>query len=139
VKAARKAKKLATKARFAAAEAARTEAAAEAARDVGALPEVVEDAEQRAERARLRAEALKAKKTATEEKKETARDRMWANGGPGVYSDDQSREYLGMLRSDEFATDVIPEIMDGKPTSWTPTSSSASPNSTTKTSRPIWH
>ena len=39
---------------------------------------------------------------------------MWAGGGPGVYSGETSREYVGQLRCDEFATDIQPEIMDGK-------------------------
>ena len=39
---------------------------------------------------------------------------MWAGGGPGVYSGETSREYIGQLRCDEFATDIQPEIMDGK-------------------------
>ena len=39
---------------------------------------------------------------------------MWAGGGPGVYSGETSREYVGQLRCDDFATDIQPEIMDGK-------------------------
>ena len=35
-------------------------------------------------------------------------------GGPGVYSADTTREYLGQLKCDDWATDIVPEIMDGK-------------------------
>ncbi|KAH8073074.1 hypothetical protein JL721_3050 [Aureococcus anophagefferens] len=43
-----------------------------------------------------------------------ARDVMWRNGGPGVYSADLTREYIGQLKCDEWRTDLVPEIMDGK-------------------------
>jgi nucleolar GTP-binding protein len=40
------------------------------------------------------------------------RDREKAAGGPGVYKPDTTRYYL--LRDDEWKTDIMPEIMDGK-------------------------
>ena len=40
------------------------------------------------------------------------RDRERVAGGPGVYKGDTTRYYL--LRDDEWKTDIIPEIMDGK-------------------------
>jgi nucleolar GTP-binding protein len=40
------------------------------------------------------------------------RDRERVAGGPGVYKGDTTRYYL--LRDDEWKSDIIPEIMDGK-------------------------
>ena len=119
VRIARRGKRLAEKAKAASEEAEKIEAAAQAARLAGARTEAVEEVESRATKARSKAVGLAKEHAnlmvdASEEKKDLARDRMWQNGGPGVYSDPNSREYLGMLRDDAFATDVVPEIMDGK-------------------------
>jgi nucleolar GTP-binding protein len=42
----------------------------------------------------------------------TAKDEMWENGGPGIYSVDLRRHY--QLFNQEWAGDAIPQIMDGK-------------------------
>ena len=42
----------------------------------------------------------------------TARDRMWENGGPGVWAPDYREQYD--LRDDSWKFDAIPEIIDGK-------------------------
>lgn len=42
------------------------------------------------------------------------KDKMNANGGAGVYSFDFSEHYKGMLKSDEYTKDAIPEIWNGK-------------------------
>ena len=42
--------------------------------------------------------------------KKTARDLMWENGGPGVYSCDFRKSY--MLNNDDHKFDIIPEIMN---------------------------
>jgi nucleolar GTP-binding protein len=42
----------------------------------------------------------------------TARDRMWENGGPGVWAPDYREQYD--LKDDSWKFDTIPEIIDGK-------------------------
>lgn len=42
----------------------------------------------------------------------TARDRMWENGGPGVWAPDYREQYD--LKDESWKMDIIPEIMDGK-------------------------
>jgi nucleolar GTP-binding protein len=42
----------------------------------------------------------------------TEKERMWLNGGPGVYSCDYRKYYD--LATDDWKFDRIPEIMDGK-------------------------
>mmetsp|Transcript_8593 Transcript_8593/g.32320 ORF Transcript_8593/g.32320 Transcript_8593/m.32320 type:complete len:674 (-) Transcript_8593:61-2082(-) len=49
----------------------------------------------------------------TDVKKRTEKDRMWENGGPGVYKPDY-REHWTQLREDGWRHDAVPEIMDGK-------------------------
>jgi nucleolar GTP-binding protein len=44
--------------------------------------------------------------------KKTARDRMWENGGPGVWAPDYREIYD--LQDDSWKFDTIPEIIDGK-------------------------
>jgi nucleolar GTP-binding protein len=44
--------------------------------------------------------------------RKTARDRMWENGGPGVWAPDYREQYD--LKDSEWKFDAIPEIMDGK-------------------------
>lgn len=44
----------------------------------------------------------------------TQKDIMWQNGGPGIYSQPFYEHYKGMLKSEEWITDIIPAIMDGK-------------------------
>lgn len=44
--------------------------------------------------------------------KKTARDRMWENGGPGVWAPDYREKYD--LKDDEWRFDAIPQILDGK-------------------------
>lgn len=44
--------------------------------------------------------------------RKTARDRMWENGGPGVWAPDYREIYD--LKDDSWKFDAIPEIMDGK-------------------------
>jgi len=46
------------------------------------------------------------------DKKKTARDLMWENGGPGVWAPDYREQYD--LADPEWRFDAIPEIMDGK-------------------------
>jgi nucleolar GTP-binding protein len=65
------------------------------------------DAEEAEEQA-----AERAKKEAIERPTRTARDIMWERGGPGVYSVDLREHYR--LHNQEWAQDIIPEIMDGK-------------------------
>eukprot|EP00633_Aureoumbra_lagunensis_P003471 CAMPEP_0197301316 /NCGR_PEP_ID=MMETSP0890-20130614/50330_1 /TAXON_ID=44058 ORGANISM="Aureoumbra lagunensis, Strain CCMP1510" /NCGR_SAMPLE_ID=MMETSP0890 /ASSEMBLY_ACC=CAM_ASM_000533 /LENGTH=582 /DNA_ID=CAMNT_0042780601 /DNA_START=459 /DNA_END=2204 /DNA_ORIENTATION=- len=118
VKAARRALRLEKEAQLAIEEASRVESALDTAREHGAREAAVLEVSERAQRAKERAERLAAQAasntTMTDEKKPTERELMWLGGGPGVYSADLSREYKGMLRHDEYISDVIPEIMDGK-------------------------
>lgn len=44
--------------------------------------------------------------------RQTEKDLMWANGGPGVYACDYRKYYL--LEDDEWKFDTIPTMMDGK-------------------------
>jgi len=44
--------------------------------------------------------------------RKTARDRMWENGGPGVWAPDYREQYD--LKDESWKFDAIPEIMDGK-------------------------
>ena len=44
--------------------------------------------------------------------RKTARDRMWENGGPGVWAPDYREIYD--LKNDDWKFDTIPEIIDGK-------------------------
>jgi nucleolar GTP-binding protein len=44
--------------------------------------------------------------------KKTARDRMWENGGPGVWAPDYREQYD--LKDEDWRFDAIPEILDGK-------------------------
>jgi nucleolar GTP-binding protein len=46
------------------------------------------------------------------DKKKTARDIMWENGGPGVWAPDYREQYD--LKDPEWRFDAIPEILDGK-------------------------
>jgi len=46
------------------------------------------------------------------EKKLTARDLMWENGGPGVWAPDYREQYK--LEDPEWRFDAIPQIIDGK-------------------------
>ncbi|KAJ8603721.1 hypothetical protein CTAYLR_000218 [Chrysophaeum taylorii] len=117
VLAARRAARLAAKARRAEEAADRDEAALAAAVETGARLEAVDEVRERAKASRRAAHDLVAEATrsgATAPKPATERDLMWLGGGPGVYSADTSREYLGQLRCDDWASDVVPEIMDGK-------------------------
>lgn len=113
VKAARKAKKLAMKAREAQDLADRDDDAWNAAVELGARPEALDEVARRAKRSRAAADSLAAVAPALN-KVTTERDRMWNGGGPGVYSADLTREYKGMLRDDAWTNDIVPEIMDGK-------------------------
>lgn len=45
-------------------------------------------------------------------RKKTARELMWENGGPGVWAPDYREQYD--LKDPEWRFDAIPEIMDGK-------------------------
>lgn len=126
VRAARRVKRLASKAREAEEMAQRDESAFAAAEDAGARREALDEVRSRAEASRLAArnlvgEALAA--GASLDKNDvvsarssgpTERELMWMGGGPGVYSADTTREYLGQLKCDDWATDIVPEIMDGK-------------------------
>jgi len=56
--------------------------------------------------------ANKARKEAKPKPAKTARDIMWENGGPGVYSVDLREHYR--LHNEEWNQDTMPEIMDGK-------------------------
>eukprot|EP00554_Chaetoceros_debilis_P008071 CAMPEP_0194079866 /NCGR_PEP_ID=MMETSP0149-20130528/5984_1 /TAXON_ID=122233 /ORGANISM="Chaetoceros debilis, Strain MM31A-1" /LENGTH=700 /DNA_ID=CAMNT_0038761457 /DNA_START=132 /DNA_END=2234 /DNA_ORIENTATION=- len=47
-----------------------------------------------------------------DDKKKTARELMWENGGPGVWAPDYREQYD--LKDPEWRFDAIPEIMDGK-------------------------
>lgn len=49
---------------------------------------------------------------ATDMIRKTARDRMWENGGPGVWAPDYREIYD--LKDDSWKFDTIPEIIDGK-------------------------
>lgn len=116
VLAARKAKKLEKKAQQAAQDADRLELAALEARDGGhgstrAAAAVAETAAKEARR--IAQTAVDAAAATTKPQRTTERERMWAGGGPGVYSGETAREYIGQLRCDDFATDIAPEIMDG--------------------------
>jgi nucleolar GTP-binding protein len=44
--------------------------------------------------------------------KKTCRERMWENGGPGVWAPDYREQYD--LKDDSWKFDTIPEIIDGK-------------------------
>jgi nucleolar GTP-binding protein len=44
----------------------------------------------------------------------TQKDIMWQNGGPGIYAQPFFEHYKGMLKNEEWITDIIPSIMDGK-------------------------
>jgi nucleolar GTP-binding protein len=44
--------------------------------------------------------------------RKTARDRMWENGGPGVWAPDYREQYD--LKNESWRFDAIPEIIDGK-------------------------
>ena len=117
VLAARKAKKLEKRAARAAQDADRLELAALEARDGGhgSTTDAAQQAEHAAQQARAIArDAEQARAASARPPRTTERERMWAGGGPGVYSGETSREYIGQLRCDEFATDIQPEIMDGK-------------------------
>ena len=117
VLAARKAKKLEKRAARAAQDADRLELAALEARDGGhgSTQDAAVQAEHAAQQARAIArDAEQARAASAKPPRTTERERMWAGGGPGVYSGETSREYVGQLRCDEFATDIQPEIMDGK-------------------------
>ena len=116
VLAARKAKKLEKRAARAAQDADRWASGSEA-RDGGhgSTTDAAQQAEHAAQQARQIARDAEAARAATARPpRTTERERMWAGGGPGVYSGETSREYIGQLRCDEFATDIQPEIMDGK-------------------------
>jgi len=115
VKAARAAKKLAKAAAKAQKEADRLELAAlgAATMEHGTTPDAVEDIRKVAAAARSEADAAEAR-VAKAAPRPTERDVMWRNGGPGVYSADLTREYIGQLKCDEWRTDLVPEIMDGK-------------------------
>ena len=117
VLAARKAKKLEKRAARAAQDADRLELAALEARDGGhgSTTDAAQQAEHAAQQARqIARDAEAARAASARPPRTTERERMWAGGGPGVYSGETSREYIGQLRCDEFATDIQPEIMDGK-------------------------
>lgn len=47
-----------------------------------------------------------------EDHNKTARDKMWENGGPGVWAPDYRDQYN--LKEDEWRYDEIPQIMNGK-------------------------
>ncbi|EGB11113.1 hypothetical protein AURANDRAFT_22083 [Aureococcus anophagefferens] len=79
----------------------------------GTTPDAVEDIRKVAAAARSEADAAEAR-VAKAAPRPTERDVMWRNGGPGVYSADLTREYIGQLKCDEWRTDLVPEIMDGK-------------------------
>ena len=122
VRAARNAKHLASKAKQLELDASRAEGALDAAEEVGTtLPAALLECRERAERCRAEAvDAARRWEAANPESAEpggprvTEKERMWQQGGPGVYSADWTREYLGQLKCDEWRTDVVPEIMDGK-------------------------
>jgi nucleolar GTP-binding protein len=117
VLAARKAKKLEKRAARAAQDADRLELAALEARDGGhgSTQDAAVQAEAAAQQARqIARDAEQARAASARPPRTTERERMWAGGGPGVYSGETSREYVGQLRCDDFATDIQPEIMDGK-------------------------
>ncbi len=46
--------------------------------------------------------------------RETQKLIQWKHGGPGIYAQAFSEHYKGMLAADEWITDIIPSIMDGK-------------------------
>ena len=101
----------------AAQDADRLELAALEARDGGhgSTQNAAQEAEAAAQQARAIArDAEQARAASARPPRTTERERMWAGGGPGVYSGETSREYVGQLRCDDFATDIQPEIMDGK-------------------------
>lgn len=126
VRAARRVKKLAAKARDAQVAAQRDEAALSAAKETGARAEAIHEVKARADASRRAAEdlfghALSAGAAIGESGTPTPpslgpteKELMWFGGGPGVYSADMTREYIGQLKCDEWVSDIIPEIMDGK-------------------------
>lgn len=126
VKAARRVKKLVAKAREASLTAQRDEAALTAAEETGARRDAVVEVRGRLEASQHAArdlvdEALAAGAAVDEAGRAamplsgpTEKELMWLGGGPGVYSADTSREYRGRLKCDEWVTDIVPEIMDGK-------------------------
>lgn len=48
------------------------------------------------------------------ERRKSQKEIQWEHGGPGIYSMDDSEHYKGMLETDEWIHDIIPQIMDGK-------------------------
>lgn len=56
--------------------------------------------------------AFKLPSSSTSSQRQTEKDLMWAQGGPGVYACDYRKYYL--LEEDEWKFDAIPTIMDGK-------------------------
>lgn len=59
-------------------------------------------------------EARKNGGTSSTTSRELLKDKMNANGGAGVYSFDFREHYKGMLKSDDWTQDAIPEIWNGK-------------------------
>lgn len=126
VRAARRIKKVAAKARDAQVAAQRDEAALSAAKETGARAEAIDEVKARADASRQAAQNLfgdalnagaaigESGKPAPPSLGPTEKELMWFGGGPGVYSADMTREYLGQLKCDDWATDIVPEIMDGK-------------------------
>ena len=47
-------------------------------------------------------------------RRKTQKEKMWERGGPGVYAQPWEEHYKGMLAAEEWTTDIIPMIMDGK-------------------------
>lgn len=48
------------------------------------------------------------------ERRISQKEIQWQHGGPGIYSMDYAEHYKGMLETDEWIHDIIPQIMDGK-------------------------
>mmetsp|Transcript_6713 Transcript_6713/g.23541 ORF Transcript_6713/g.23541 Transcript_6713/m.23541 type:complete len:675 (-) Transcript_6713:86-2110(-) len=116
VRLARTAKRLAKAAQAAADLADRAEAAYGVTEETaGARPDAIDAARKRAEASRKAAAAARTVlDRVAKPLNPTERDLMWQGGGPGVYSADWTREYIGQLKCDEWRSDMQPEIMDGK-------------------------